>query len=43
MVLKSIEQLRSGLETALTWGEDVAERLALAEVHAVIQSASRAS
>ena len=38
MVLKSIEQLRSGLETALTWGEDVAERLALAEVDAVIQT-----
>lgn len=38
MVLKSIEQLRSGLENALTWGEDVAERLALAEVNAVIQT-----
>jgi hypothetical protein len=38
MVLKSIEQLRSGLKDVLTAGEDVAERLALAEVDAVIQT-----
>ncbi len=38
MVLKSIEALRSGLQGALAWGEDVAERLALAEVDAVIQT-----
>lgn len=38
MVLKSIEQLRGGLRDAFAWGEDVAERLALAEVDAVIQT-----
>lgn len=38
MVLKSIEALRTGLQGALAWGEDVAERLALAEVDAVIQT-----
>ena len=38
MVLKSIEALRSGLQDALSWGEDIAERLALAEVDAVIQT-----
>jgi hypothetical protein len=38
MVLKSIEQLRAGLQDALTMGEDLAERLALAEVDAVIQT-----
>jgi hypothetical protein len=38
MVLKSIEQLRVGLKEALAAGEDVAERLALAEVDAVIQT-----
>lgn len=38
MVLKSIEQLRAGLHDALSWGEDIAERLALAEVDAVIQT-----
>jgi hypothetical protein len=38
MVLKSIEQLRTGLHDALSWGEDVAERLALAEVDAVIRT-----
>ena len=38
MVLKSIEQLRRGLHDALSWGEDVAERLALAEVDAVVQT-----
>jgi hypothetical protein len=38
MVLKSIEQLRGGLKEVLAAGEDVAERLALAEVDAVIQT-----
>ena len=38
MVLKSIEQLRSDLHDVFSWGEDVAERLALAEVDAVIQT-----
>jgi hypothetical protein len=38
MVLKSLEQLRRGLHDALSWGEDVAERLALAEVDAVVQT-----
>jgi hypothetical protein len=41
MVLKSIEALRSGLHDALSWGEDVAERLALAEVDAVIHTRVR--
>lgn len=38
MVLKSIEELRGGLQDALSAGENVAERLALAEVDAVIQT-----
>ncbi len=38
MVLKPIEQLRSGLRGVLSTGESVAERLALAEVDAVIHT-----
>lgn len=38
MILKSIEKIRNGLQDALAAGEDVAERLALAEVDAVIQT-----
>ena len=38
MVLKSIDQLRTGLRSALSTGETVAERLALAEVDAVIHT-----
>lgn len=38
MVFKSLEKLRSGLQAALKTGEEVAERLALAEVDAVIQT-----
>lgn len=42
MVLKSIDQLRRGLQETLAAGESVAERLALAEVDAVIQQRVRA-
>jgi hypothetical protein len=38
MGLKPLEQLREGLRQALETGENVAERLALAEVDAVIQT-----
>jgi hypothetical protein len=38
MILKSIEKIRNGLQDALSAGEDVAERLAIAEVNAVIQT-----
>jgi hypothetical protein len=38
MGLKPLEQLREGLQQALETGENVAERLALAEVDAVIQT-----
>ena len=38
MILKSIEKIRNGLQNAITAGEEVAERLALAEVDAVIQT-----
>ncbi len=41
MVLKSIDQLRTGLQGALAAGEEVAVRLALAEVDAVIQTRVR--
>lgn len=41
MVLKSIDQLRSGLQGALDAGEDVAVKLALAEVDAMIQTRVR--
>jgi hypothetical protein len=37
MVLKSVERLRGGLRDALATGEGVAERLALAEVDAMIR------
>jgi hypothetical protein len=38
MVIKPLEQLREGLKDALQAGEGIAERLALAEVDAVIQT-----
>jgi len=38
MAIKPLEQLRQGLQEALRAGEGVAERLALAEVDAVIQT-----
>jgi hypothetical protein len=38
MILKSIDRFRTGLQDALKAGEHVAERLALAEVDAVIQT-----
>ena len=38
MVIKPLEQLREGLKDALLAGEGIAERLALAEVDAVIQT-----
>lgn len=38
MVFKTIEQLRSGLRDALKAGENVAERIALAEVDAAVQT-----
>jgi hypothetical protein len=38
MVIKPLEQLREGLKEALKAGEGVAERLALAEVDALIQT-----
>lgn len=38
MVLKTLEELRGGLRDALSAGENVAERLAIAEVDAVIQT-----
>lgn len=38
MVLKSIDRFRTGLQDALKAGEQVAERLALAEVDTVIQT-----
>lgn len=41
MILKSIEKIRSSLQDAISAGEDVAERLALAEVDAVIQTRVR--
>ena len=41
MILKSIEKVRGNLQGALAAGEEVAERLALAEVDAVIQTRVR--
>jgi hypothetical protein len=41
MVLKSLDRLRGGLHEALSAGEDVAERLALAEVDSVVQTRLR--
>ncbi len=41
MVLKSIDQLRSGLQDVLAAGEDIAERIALAEVDTVIHTRLR--
>ncbi len=38
MILKSIDRFRTGLQDALKTGEEVAERLALAEVDKVIQT-----
>jgi hypothetical protein len=38
MVLKTIEKIRGGIRGALTAGEDIAERLALAEIDQVIQA-----
>lgn len=38
MILKSLDRLRNGLQDALQVGEEVAERLALAEVDMVIQT-----
>ncbi|WP_125461545.1 MULTISPECIES: hypothetical protein [Rhodomicrobium] len=38
MVLKTLEELRGGLRDALSAGENVVERLAIAEVDAVIQT-----